>query len=99
MLRQCCASPPLKLACTTNSHGVCSETQYRRWFRQWGVRKRILATEKQDIVGVLGRRNRADASTSNVTLGNDKQVDKKQLKRHLKDEIRHRAVEKVTPGV
>ncbi len=76
-----------------------SETQYRRWFREWGVRKRTLATEKQDIVSVLGRRSRADASTSNVTLGNDKQVDKKQLKRHLKDEIRRRAVEAVTPGV
>ena len=76
-----------------------SETQYRRHFREWGVRKRTLATEKQDIISVLGRRSRADASTSNVTLGEDKQVNKKQLKRHLKDEIRHWRVEPLTPGV
>jgi len=34
-----------------------------------------------------------------VTLGVDKEVDKKQLKRHIKDEIRHRAVVAVAPGV
>jgi len=81
---------------------VChSETQYRRWFRGWGVRKRTLTNEKEDIIRLLGRRTRTDASTSTpkVTLGDDKEVDKKQLKRHIKDEIRHRAVVAVAPGV
>ncbi|KAK1749588.1 hypothetical protein QBC47DRAFT_426678 [Echria macrotheca] len=78
-------------------HGA--ETQYRRWFREWGIRKRILTTEKKEIVSVLGRRGRDDGRTPNVMLGDDKELDKNQLKRHLKDEIRRFEVQAATPGV
>jgi hypothetical protein len=79
-----------------------SETQYRRWFREWGVRKRVVGDEKIDIVNALGRRKRDDTSTSNVLITQDnieKEVDKKQLKRHLRDRIRHHHVEAMSPGV
>ncbi|KAK0611309.1 hypothetical protein B0T14DRAFT_530137 [Immersiella caudata] len=78
-------------------HGA--ETQYRRWFREWGIRKRILMTEKKEIVSALGRRDRDDGRTPNVMLGDGKELDKKQLKRHLKDEIRRFEVQVATPGV
>jgi len=84
----------------TDTHvACCSETQYRRWFREWGIRKRILTTEKKEIVSVLGRRGRDDGRTPNVILGDDKELDKKQLKRHLKDQIRSFKVQVATPGV
>ena len=76
-----------------------SETQYRRWFREWGVRKRTLATEKQDIVSALGRRTRPDTSTPEVTLGDNKQLDKKQLKRHINDSIRTDRPPSIRPGL
>ena len=78
------------------------ESQYRHWFNKWGVRRRILGAEKDQIVAALGKRARPGASTSNVTLNSDntaKAVDKKQLKRYLKDQIRHHQVEPMWPGV
>ena len=78
------------------------ESQYRHWFNKWGVRRRILVAEKDQIVAALGKRARPGESTSNVTLNSDnadKAVDKKQLKRYLKDQIRHHQVEPMWPGV
>lgn len=77
------------------------ETQYRRWFRQWGIRKRTLAAEKNEIVAALGRRKNPETSTSNVNLnqgGCSKAVDTKQLKRYIKDTIRHQEVVTMAPG-
>ncbi|CAG9948996.1 unnamed protein product [Clonostachys rosea f. rosea IK726] len=79
-----------------------AESQYKRWFTEWGVRKRTYATEKGVIVSVLGKRQRPGQSTSNVTLqqGNsDKHIDKKQLARYLKSEIQTYKTCKIAPGV
>ncbi|CAH0040157.1 unnamed protein product [Clonostachys rhizophaga] len=79
-----------------------AESQYKRWFTEWGIRKRTHGTEKRDIVSVLGKRQRPGQSTSNVTLqqGNsDKHIDKKQLVRYLKSEIQGYNNCKVAPGV
>ncbi|EFX00225.1 hypothetical protein CMQ_7227 [Grosmannia clavigera kw1407] len=79
-----------------------AETQYKRKFRPWCIRKRTLATEKNDIVSVLGKRARPGMSTSDVTLsqgGLAKSVDSKQLKRHVHSQIRHYKVEPLVPGV
>ncbi|KXX82411.1 hypothetical protein MMYC01_201360 [Madurella mycetomatis] len=81
-------------------HGA--ESQYRRWFRQWGVRKRTLTSEKNDIVNALGKRPGPETSTSNVKLSYDdfdKTVDKKQMRRYLSDKIRHHTAEPMSPGV
>ncbi len=68
--------------------------QYRYHFRQWGIKKRITASEKQDVITALGKRMRSDTTTEDVMLTNSdgdlrKEVDKKQLKRYLQDQIRH----------
>ncbi|CAH0057259.1 unnamed protein product [Clonostachys solani] len=79
-----------------------AESQYKRWFTEWGIRKRTLGKEKRDIVAVLGKRQRPGQSTSSVTLqqGNsDKHIDKKQLVRHLKSEIQTYENCKIAPGV
>ncbi|GAB1317651.1 hypothetical protein MFIFM68171_07861 [Madurella fahalii] len=81
-------------------HGA--ESQYRRWFRQWGVRKRTLTSEKNDIVHALGRRPGPETSTSSVKFAHhdfDKAVDKKQMKRYLNDQIRHHTAESMSPGI
>jgi hypothetical protein len=75
------------------------ETSYRHHFNKWGVRRRIRGTEKEDIVAALGRRARPETSTSQVTLDSDKAVDKKQMKRYLKDQIRHHNAQPISPGV
>ncbi|KAK4183391.1 hypothetical protein QBC35DRAFT_518250 [Podospora australis] len=79
-----------------------AETQYRRWFKQWGVRKRTLTSEKNDIIRALGKRTHEQASTSSVTLKGDsydKHVEKKQLTRYLGDQLRHQTIEPLSPGV
>ncbi|KAK0631483.1 hypothetical protein B0T14DRAFT_532220 [Immersiella caudata] len=76
-----------------------SETQYRHHFNKWGVRRRIVKREKDDIVAALGRRSHPGISTSNVTLGVDKGVDKKQLKRYLSGQIRQHAPVDMSLGV
>lgn len=76
--------------------------QYRHRFKKWDIRKRTTTTEKKAIVATLGKRPRAGASTSNLTIhqgGITKEVDKKQIKRFLKDEIRRHAVETLFPGM
>jgi hypothetical protein len=86
----------------THSYYFARESQYKRWFTEWGVRKRTYATEKGVIVSVLGKRQRPGQSTSNVTLqqGNsDKHIDKKQLARYLKSEIQTYKTCKIAPGV
>jgi hypothetical protein len=74
-------------------------TSYRHHFNKWSVRRRIRGTEKEDIMAALGRRARPETSTSHVTLDSDKAVDKKQMKRYLKDQIRHHNTEPMSPGV
>ncbi|KAK3899559.1 hypothetical protein C8A05DRAFT_46405 [Staphylotrichum tortipilum] len=76
-----------------------AETQYRTWFNKWGVRRRTLATEKEDIASALGKRTHPGTSTSDVTLNPDKPVNKKQLTRYLKDQIHHHQPELMRPGV
>ncbi|KAI0886531.1 uncharacterized protein GGS22DRAFT_158100 [Annulohypoxylon maeteangense] len=78
-----------------------AETQYRTKFRKWGVRKRILTSEKEEVVNALGKRTHPGTSTSNVTLHQndfEKSLDTKQLKRYIKDRIRHHTVETMAPG-
>ncbi|VUC32914.1 unnamed protein product [Clonostachys rosea] len=79
-----------------------AESQYKRWFREWGVQKRTLETEKRDIVSALGKRRRPGQSTSNVTIrrGNsDKHIDKKQLVRYVKSEMQAYQNCEIAPGV
>ncbi|KAK2015768.1 hypothetical protein LZ32DRAFT_526181 [Colletotrichum eremochloae] len=84
------------------NHGFSAEIhQYRHRFKKWGIRKRTIKEEKEGIVKTLGKRNRAGASTSDVTIyqgGLTKEVDKKQLKRFLNDEIRHQVAMPLFPG-
>ncbi|WQF82047.1 Putative Clr5 domain-containing protein [Colletotrichum destructivum] len=67
------------------NHGFSAEVhQYRHRLHKWDIRKRTTTQEKDDIVAVVGKRSRAGASTSAVTIhqgGLMKEVDKKQLKR------------------
>ena len=72
--------------------------QYRYRLKQWDVRKRTLTSEKVGIVNAFGKRSNSHTTTSDVTLDHGKQVDKKQLKRYLKDQIRHGETEPMTPG-
>ncbi|KAK3375765.1 hypothetical protein B0T24DRAFT_698268 [Lasiosphaeria ovina] len=60
---------------------------------------RILKKEKDDIVAAPGRRSHPGTSTSNVTLGLDKGIDKKQLKRYLSGQIRHHVAVEMLLGV
>ncbi|KAH6613493.1 hypothetical protein F5144DRAFT_616419 [Chaetomium tenue] len=76
-----------------------SENQYRHRFSKWGVRRRTVVDEKEQITSALGRRTHAEMSTSHVTLDPDKEVDKKQMKRYLNDQIRHHKAEPMSPGV
>jgi len=57
-----------------------------------------LTNEKDDIINAFEKRSRSHATTSDITLDHGKQVDKKQLKRYLKDQIRHGEAEPMTPG-
>ena len=82
-----------------NSILLRRETQYRHWFNKWGVRRRTVVAEKDEIVAALGRKARPGTSTSDVTLDPDKAVDKKQIKRYLKDHIRHHKADPMSPGV
>ncbi|KAM7198605.1 hypothetical protein V8F20_006135 [Naviculisporaceae sp. PSN 640] len=78
-----------------------AESEYKNWFRKWGVRKRILTSEKNAIVSILGKRTYPGTSTSDITLGENKKVEKKQLRRYLSDQVRVAAqnhLERV-PGV
>jgi len=77
---------------------ACRVHQYRHRLKQWDVRKRTLTSEKDDIVNAFGKRSSSHATTSDITLDHGKQVDKKQLKRYLKDQIRHGEVEPMSPG-
>ncbi|KAK0620557.1 hypothetical protein B0T14DRAFT_567300 [Immersiella caudata] len=72
--------------------------QYRHRLRKWDIRKRTLTSEKDGIVSALGKRSSSHATTSDITLDHGKQVDKKQLKRYLKDQARHAQPEPLTPG-
>ncbi|KAI1390571.1 uncharacterized protein F4822DRAFT_393604 [Hypoxylon trugodes] len=77
-------------------------SQYRAKFRKWNIRRRILTSEKLEIGNALARRSHPEASTSNVTLGrgeSEKEVDTKQLKRYMGDQIRHYRIETIAPGV
>ncbi|KAK4141974.1 uncharacterized protein C8A04DRAFT_38633 [Dichotomopilus funicola] len=76
-----------------------AETQYRYHLSKWGVRRRTHGAEKEEITAALGRRTHSSMSTSDVTLDPDKAVDKKQMKRYLKDQIRHHKAEVGLPGV
>ncbi|KAH6621544.1 hypothetical protein B0J18DRAFT_467119 [Chaetomium sp. MPI-SDFR-AT-0129] len=76
-----------------------AETQYRYHLSQWGVRRRTHGAEKEEITAALGRRTHLSMSTSDVTLDPYKAVDKKQMKRYLKDQIRHHKAEVGLPGV
>ncbi|KAK3896495.1 hypothetical protein C8A05DRAFT_20534, partial [Staphylotrichum tortipilum] len=76
-----------------------TETQYRTWFNKWGVRRRTLSTEKEDIVSALGKRTHLGTSISDVTINTDKPVDKKQLTRCLKDQMHDHQPKPMMPGV
>ncbi|KAI1646935.1 uncharacterized protein F4817DRAFT_338875 [Daldinia loculata] len=66
--------------------------QYQSHFRKWDVRKRTITKEKDDVIGVLGKRIRQDGiSTSDAIINRGdcaKSVDKKQLKRYINQSIR-----------
>ncbi|KAJ3543252.1 hypothetical protein NM208_g3667 [Fusarium decemcellulare] len=67
-------------------HAAC--TEYRRRFRAWGVTKRMVKEDKDAITRALVRKKRPGASISHVTIqqdGQNKPLDAKRLKRHLKD--------------
>ncbi|KAM7217639.1 hypothetical protein V8F06_007023 [Rhypophila decipiens] len=72
--------------------------QYRHRFKKWDVHKRTFTREKDEIVNALGKRSRSHATTSDITLDHGKPVNKKQLQRYLKDQIRHGEAEPLTPG-
>lgn len=77
-------------------------SQYRRWFREWGVRKRIDTSEKKGITEALGKRSHSTMSTSDITLragGLEKSVDKRQLTRHIKAQMGKYQPERLSPGV
>lgn len=66
------------------------------------MRKRTIKQEKDDITTALEKRIHPGLSTSNVMVdkaGVSKEVDAKQLKRYLKDQIRHQQAEPLIPGV
>ncbi|KAM7198178.1 hypothetical protein V8F33_005236 [Rhypophila sp. PSN 637] len=68
-----------------------AESQYKRWFSKWGIRKRILTSEKNEIVSILGKRSCPGTTISTVTLGDNKEVDKRQMQRYLKSQLcRHK---------
>ena len=79
-------------------------SQYRYQLKKWGVKKRTTAEEKEDIVSVLGKRKQSSISTSDITLTNSdgdlrKRVDKKQLSRYLRDQMRQNQAIAILPGV
>ncbi|KAK1979588.1 hypothetical protein LZ30DRAFT_797630 [Colletotrichum cereale] len=84
------------------NHGFSAEVpHYRHRLQKWGIRKRTITKEKEEIVNALGKRNRSGASTSDVTIYQGrlmKEVDKKQLKRFLNDKIRRQVVMPLFPG-
>ncbi|KAK1992965.1 hypothetical protein LX36DRAFT_731091 [Colletotrichum falcatum] len=86
-----------------DNHGFSAEVhQYRHRFKTWGIRKRTTKEEKEAIVNTLGKRNRASTSTSDVTIHQGsltKEVDKKQLKRFLNDNIRRPMATPLFPGM
>ena len=66
-----------------------------------GIKKRTLTTEKEAIYRAVEKRKHVCASTSNLVIeqgGRTKAVDAKQLRRSLKQQIRHVAVEAMVPG-
>ncbi|KAI1209519.1 uncharacterized protein F4807DRAFT_426984 [Annulohypoxylon truncatum] len=74
--------------------------QYQTRFRKWDVRRRILSSEKDEIVNHLGKRKHPGTSTSDVKLNHgerEKPLDTKQLKRYAKDAIHRYKVEAMVP--
>ncbi|KAI5460096.1 hypothetical protein BGZ63DRAFT_490428 [Mariannaea sp. PMI_226] len=67
--------------------------QYRYYFKKWDIKKRTTREEKTAVITALGKRRLRDGvSTSDAAIvqgGVQKAVDKKQLKRHIQDNIRH----------
>ncbi|KAI2616885.1 hypothetical protein GGR54DRAFT_641478 [Hypoxylon sp. NC1633] len=77
--------------------------QYRYHFKKWKIKKRITTEEKSAIIDALGKRRRQEGiSTSDAILdqGDFKKVlDKKQLKRHIDQDIRQYESLTITPGL
>ncbi|KAH8881151.1 hypothetical protein GQ53DRAFT_888882 [Thozetella sp. PMI_491] len=66
--------------------------QYLYQFKKWGIKKRITSKEKQAVISTLAKRAFAGGSTSDLVIeqgGYAKEVDRKQLKRFMHDQIRH----------
>jgi hypothetical protein len=76
-------------------HG--SESEYKRHFRDWGVRKRTLGSEKRAMIRALGKH--PDPPQSISAMFPDKPVDKTNLRRHIIEEARSQTVETMSPGV
>lgn len=67
---------------------------YRYRFKQWGIKKRTVKEEKEQLIKRQAKRTRDGASVSDLSLvqgGFRKEIDdnhKKQLKRYINDQIR-----------
>ncbi|CAM1511898.1 Fc.00g094110.m01.CDS01 [Cosmosporella sp. VM-42] len=75
---------------------------YRYRFRKWGIKKSTSTKVKLQIIKRHAKRSREDASTSDITVvrgGHEKGIDKKKLKRYLKDQIRHREQPMLQGGI
>ncbi|RSL43248.1 hypothetical protein CEP54_015156 [Fusarium duplospermum] len=78
-------------------HAVAS--QYRWRFRGWGIVKRTVKEDKDDITSALARRKRPAASVSDATIqrdGKDKPLDYRNLKRYL---VSRKPCLEIAPGL
>ncbi|KAK0703705.1 hypothetical protein B0T26DRAFT_509317 [Lasiosphaeria miniovina] len=80
-------------------------THYRYRLRQWGVRKRMVKKEKDEIIMRHAKRARTAASTSDLAIFQGEfakemtETRKKQLKRYIGDQIRHKPEPDLASGI
>ncbi|KAK1480391.1 hypothetical protein CTAM01_14438 [Colletotrichum tamarilloi] len=75
---------------------------YRYRLRQWHIRKNTKKVEKTAAITALGKRNRVGGNTSDVKIRQGESMmpmDSKQMKRFIKDSIRHHSVPSLIPGI
>ncbi|KAK3362176.1 hypothetical protein B0T24DRAFT_690906 [Lasiosphaeria ovina] len=87
-------------------HGFDAQpTHYRYRFKQWGVRKRMVKKEKDEIIMRHAKRAREAASTSSLAIVHGEfakemtETRKKQLKRYIGDQIRHKPEPDLASGI
>ena len=69
------------MTCVTSPH------QYKYQLKKWGITKSVPAAKKEEAIKAIGKRTRDGASTTAVRY-KGQEIDKKRIRRHIKNEAR-----------